>query len=519
MNKQWFNVILSVMLVAVLGITIHACSGGGGGSSGGGSDPGTSVQLSGSVASGGGGYTVAMSRRQVFYAKALSMLGFASPAFAVAPPPPGPIVDKIVAIPMDRGSLASWNMQNSVTQDINNADGSFSLSLSTHHDWLLVLINSQATGTVKYVGSVAMDTSLADSLLNLPATDAAILSLPLGTLSLSGSNDDAISSGTVTAADFSMTADQLTAMAKSDDLFRNAMNIVNNYGNAYLGNGPTDWYMMRPDFFWLDSGATLTTGYSNPLNMAYQGMNFQIDTNTTNVTMTSICGTAGVVKLYPPSVVSLSGTLYDHTTPIANSGLNCATLNGTAKETLSSSLYATNAYGGKISYSVLGSIITNPVPPGYWEWRENDVPKAAFEVGNVNPPVTATGKPMGFVPSFLLHVDGTNKILSVDIKWWYWNGSSYVEVIDKSVLKHFINSAEVKFDVGMGTPDRKTCEMYVDPTTTTNVAPSSFAGTGNCSSDWYYGSTDPAKAGTNTGVKGFYETGGFGYFFDFPIKP
>jgi hypothetical protein len=31
--------------------------------------------------------------------------------------------------------------------------------------------------------------------------------------------------------------------------------------------------------------------------------------------------------------------------------------------------------------------------------------------------------------------------------------------------------------------------------------------------DWYY--DDPSHPETNTGMMGFYESGGFGYFFDF----
>jgi hypothetical protein len=60
--------------------------------------------------------------------------------------------------------------------------------------------------------------------------------------------------------------------------------------------------------------------------------------------------------------------------------------------------------------------------------------------------------------------------------------------------------------------------MYFDPATTTNLVPSSFATT-NCNEDWYYGNS--SFPDTDTGLMGFYESGGFGYFFDFfkPMAP
>jgi hypothetical protein len=505
MKKQWLNIIVSIMLIAGLGVMIHAC---GGGSSGGGQ---STIQLSGTVASGSGGYTVAMTKSEIYLARALSFLGFASPAYAVGEPE----VNRVLAIPMESGSLTSWNMQNAISQTINS-DGTFSLSLSDSYDWLLMLINSQATGTDKFVGSIAVKAG-SDSLLNLPATDATISSIDLGTLSrATTTTTDALSSGAVTAGNFNMTAAQLTAMAKSDDLFRNAMNIVNNYGNAGFGNAAAEWYTLRPDFSWLDSSTTLTSGFSHPDNMIYSGMNFQLDTNTTNVAMDDVCNTAGYVALHPPQAIVLDSVTYDYSTPIKNSGLGCTQVNS-ALETADSVLYASNAYEGKITYSVLGST-TDAIPSGFWEWKENGVTKAAFEVGNVNPPVTNSGKAKGFVPSYKLNVEaGTKKILSVDVQWYYYDETtgSYVLVTNNSVLKHFISGAEVKFDVGMGV-DRKTCEMYFDPATTTHIVPSTFATT-NCSLNWYYGNT--SFPNTNTGVMGFYESGGFGYFFHYSAKP
>ena len=68
---------------------------------------------------------------------------------------------------------------------------------------------------------------------------------------------------------------------------------------------------------------------------------------------------------------------------------------------------------------------------------------------------------------------------------------------------------------------RRTCEMDIDPTTETSFDPQDPRFASTCQADalnkdWYYG--DPTHPETNTGMMGFYESGGFGYFFDF-FKP
>lgn len=497
------------ILCAVITVGIAACSGGGGSSASNNSNnSATAIQLSGSIATSGTGtgYTVAQSPSRLFYAKALSLLGFGSLAYAA---PGDPTVDRIVAVPMNRGSLSSWGMENSQTAAIQ-ADGSFTLSLAKTSDWLLVLVNSAATGTSRFVGSIAMSTANPDSLLNLPASDSSISAMNLGTLSRSTTTSaDAISSQTVTAVDFNLTVDQLSALAKTDDIFRNAMNIVNNYGN--FGNGATIWYQLRPDFSFVGSFATLTTTFSSP-NLTYSGMNFQLDQNADTVTMNSVCTSTGVVALHPPvsaGVITMGTKTYSYDSPIKNSGLGCQAWNGTSfLETVSSDVYACNGYDN-ITYSINTMFTSNSIPQGFWEWKENGVMKAAFDIGSINPPVTASGKLRGFVPSFRINADGNGRILSVDIQWYYYDESQdqYVGPLAQSDLKllsHFIEGVEVKFDRTYN-GQRQTDELYVDPVTTTNVAPTK---------EWYV-VAHPANPLMETGLMGFYSSGGFGYFFNF----
>ncbi len=508
------GIVISLVFAAAA-VTLISCGGGGGGS-----DTNTTnnnnVTLTGSV---GSGYQAAPKLSTGFFANMLSYLGIGTPAYAALT---DPVVDQVVAIPVDHGSLRSDAMTSRVTSSIDSS-GNFSMTLSKNYDWLVILINSAATGTNRYVGSVGISTG-SDSLLNLPATVAAIANLDLGAVTrATTSSTDAISTNSVTGTEFSMTATQLTTFAKADDLFRNAKNIVNNYDTA-----TGVYYQLRSDFSFTGVYSQLTTTFSDPA-YGYMGMNFQMDTTSPSVTMSDLCSVGTVtVELVPPGDVYSSDTAitYNVSNPLSSGVTPSCTplvISGvTSTQVWSGDIYATDAYTqgmGGMSYST-GPRFTSLLPDGYWIWMENDVPKAWFDITGVNPPVTSSGKPQGFVPSFKINlVSGattTGQIDSVDVQWYYYDETSDSYVLlapsDLAVLKHFIGKLEVKFDVTyLGT--RKTCEMYFDPSTTTRVSPldPTFA----CPDTWYY--NDPTHPETNTGLMGFYESGGFGHFFNFFI--
>ncbi len=504
----------SLCALVVLGtftlFVLAACGGGGGGS-----DTNTAnnnVTLSGSV---GTGYQAAPKISMGFFENMLSYLGIGTHAYAALT---DPVVDQVVAIPVDRGSLRSDAMSGRVTSSIDSS-GNFSMTLSKNYDWLVILINSAATGTSRYVGSVGISTG-SDSLLNLPATVASITTLDLGAVTRpTTSSTDAISTNSVTGTEFNMTAAQLATCAKADDLFRNAKNIVNNY-DTVTGL----YYQLRSDFSFTGVYSQLTTTFSDPA-YGYVGMNFQMDTTSPSVTMSDLCSVGTMtVKLVPPGDVSDGSTTYNASNPLS-SGVtpSCTPLvvsGQTYTQSWSGNIYATDAYTqglGGMSYST-GVWFTSLIPDGYWIWMENDVPKAWFDITGVNPPVTLSGKPQGFVPSFKINlVSGattTGQIDSVDVQWYYYDVTTDSFVLlsptDLSVLQHFIQSLEVKFEAT--TDKRRTCSMYVDPATTTQVSPSDP--TFQCADTiWYY--NDLTHPDTDTGLMGFYESGGFGHFFHF----
>jgi hypothetical protein len=503
--------------VLVLSFLISACSGGGGSGSG---NSTATVQLSGTVDKSSGNYQVAAKRSSLFFAKALWILGFGSPAYAVVA---DPTVNKVLAIPMYSGSLQGQMMAYSKSATIDSSTGTFSLSLEKDRDWLLVLIDSSVTGTARFVGSLALDAGSSNSLLNFPATDSSLSTMPLGTVSRASSNGDALTSTVVGTTDFSLSASQLVTLSKTDKLFRNAMNIVNNYGT--FGNSATVWYQLRPDFHWDGSLSSLvtTTALNSAPSLTYSGMNFQLDTNSTSVAMSTICTTTGHVALHPPlsaGVITMGTKTFDYANPIKNSA-SCQDWNGgPAKETVNSDLYACNGYLPDMTYSVQAYFTDGTMPAGFWEWKENGIVKAAFDIGSINPPITPTGQLKGYIPTYKINVGVNNKITSVDIAWFYYDGVTYTQLLsaDLNVLKHFIGQIEAKFEATVGT--RRTCEMYIDPTVETSFNPADARFASTCQADplhkdWYYNNSGFPE--TNTGLMGFYETGGFGYFFDYRL--
>jgi len=506
----------AVLAVAVMAasVILGACSSGGGNT-----QPAPKIQLSGTISS--TGYTLAAKPSSVFFAKALSFLGYPTIAYAVA----GPSVHRIIALPIAGGSLDVRNMPNAQSAAITSTDGGkFSLALAKDTDWVLMMVDSSN----QFVGSVAIDAGSSNSLLSLPVTASALTSLNIGTidLPLASPTNDGLSTYVVSTTDFSaLNGPQLMAMASADDIFRNAKNIINNYNVS-----TRIYYQLRPDFSWKGEFSTLSTAFSNPA-YTFLGMTFQLDTNSSTINMTQLCTIGTVtVGLYPSVPVSDGTNTYSPAAPVSNSGATGCTPKDGFNQLNGGKVYATDAHQGGspgLSYSMMPRYQTVPLPKATWTWKETvssvTTTRAVFDVDTINPPVNNNGTPMGFVPSFQIITNPalTTKIDSVKIKWYFYNGTDYIALAptDLAVLKHFVSTMAISFDVTVA-GERRTCDMYFDPITTTEVIPGNFASAQrpNCALTWYYNDSNPAHATTNTGLMGFYESGGFGYYFHF-FKP
>jgi hypothetical protein len=510
-NAHFDKVVLVPCLVIMMAIMGVGCSKGGGSSDALSSNSTSTlnqagnIHLSGSV---GPGYQAAEHLETGLLARMFATFGIDTPAFAALT---DPVVDQVIAIPMARGTLDAVYMRNSVTSAINT-DLTFSLTLANNMDWLLVLINSTATGTNRFVGSLALNAGSFGSLLNLPATDATVSSIDLGVVSRPvSSKSDAISANTVTAADFNMTASQLTTLAKTDALFRNARNIVGNYDPA-----TGIYYELAASFGWTGAYSTLAALFSDP-SYTSSGVSFSLSTNSTTLTMNDICNHTTIVEFIPSEVVSNGISSFGTNTPFSSSTVSCTATAGTGTAvryyTSSGDIYANDSFG--IMHFGPSGVFT--VLPAYWEAKVNGSTVAHFDMAGTSPPITSDGRAKGFIPSFKVNVDGSNKITSVDIKWSYYDeaSDSYIAIAptDLKVLKHAINSLGVKFTVTyQGT--QKDCDMMLDPVTVTSAVPSDPAY--HCPDNWYY--NDPSHPGTNTGLYTYYYTGGHFLTFVMP-KP
>ena len=80
----------------------------------------------------------------------------------------GAEVDKIIALQCLNGFLSEQSMQNAKEAIINLSDGTFNISLEKDRNWILILVNSQASGTARFVGYVALNDGSGENLLQIP---------------------------------------------------------------------------------------------------------------------------------------------------------------------------------------------------------------------------------------------------------------------------------------------------------------------------------------------------------------
>lgn len=415
-------------------------------------------------------------------------------------------VDKVIALQSDRGYLAAYSMQNSKSALIGD-DGTFSISLDTTKDWLLVLMDSTAAAKVdQFVGYIALNAGSSEPLLQVPSTTATISSFDLGPINASG--DVGQSQNAVDPTDFRLTSSQLLALAKNDDGFKSVKNFVINYDEA-----TSVYFTLRPDFRWRGNYASIDGDFQVPAAYVYGHYASQLDSNTTSINMDKICGSNGqtrvIVELAPPSDVQTTSeqipmVIYNPDNPISSNNVTCTIATDGYIEAKDEDFGATNRYGG-VSESYFAPL-SGEIPPGYWLYYEGDQLKGQFDLA-VATPLGAGGEIKGFVPSIRVNKNGTGEITSVDIKWYTWDSSTsqYVEITDVSILRYLIGAGDVYFDNITG--ETRTYESIgFDPALQTSITPSLYT--------WYYGTTgQPDRQVQGLGI--FYSSGGIGYGFQF----
>jgi hypothetical protein len=373
--------------------------------------------------------------------------------------------------------------------------------LETDKDWILLLVDTTAiSDTEKFVGYVAYRVDSGNSLLALPASSATVSSISLGDLAKSG--DEALSTNTVTATEFAMTAEGLLTLAKTDNIFKAVKNVYINYKAGVYHN-------IRPDFVWHGDYAGIENAYQVVTNYEYFSHSFQLDSND-GITIDAVAGINGTAKkllqLCPPAGAEVStrngDITYTDAAPLSNAGAITVTTTGNglrgANGTTPGEFFANETTSGNTSYVYGSGSLTGTIPAGLWTYKIDGVVKGEFDCA-VSTPLTGDYKINGFVPVLRANVDGASRITSVDVKWYCLSGTDYAEITDSAILSHLIKST---------------------------VFISNFAGTrydsinldstlshGTPALEWYFGAVGATdKQATSFGV--FYQTGGVGYTFN-----
>ncbi len=430
-------------------------------------------------------------------------------------------VDKVIAMPYDSGYLGEYCLLEAKEAVINPADGTFSLSLEKDRNWVLILVDSSLTGREKFVGYIALKVDATDSMLLAPVSSATASTLDLGTIDQSADTYVALTQDVVTTTAFSLSQNQLLDLARNDDLLKIVKNLYFNYQGGIYWN-------LRPDYKWSgDYSAISGTGFPNPSTHIFDGgYAFQLDSNFHGVTVQQFIGPPSgtfkaLLELYPPSTVDGlaggfggGGAIYDASTPISNANVNLATAGPTASgewEAWSNDFFA-GERGSDISYSTTS--LTGTVPIGLWKFGMTNTTTSAllasaeFDVAVASPISGTIIK--GFVPSIKVNVDGSNKIISVDIKWYAWSGTGYAEITDTSALKSLVGSFDFGLENFTDPNPRRSESVHYDVSVTSVVPQGMPAGT-----SWYYGNPGGSipEAERAESIMVFYSSGGIGHFF------
>lgn len=499
MGKRFGFPFLASAVFLFLGIFFtFSCGGGGSGSGGGGGD---SVAVSGTL---GTGYSTALAAPE-----AASPLSFSDG-----------VVDQVVALPNYRGVMDADSIDQLKTAPVGT-DGTFSLSLANDRNWVLVLEDTQASDLMeRFVGYVALKVDTDSSLLSIPFSAVSVDSMDLGAISQSG--DTGITDNAASASDFTMTAQQLGTLARTDDLFKSVKNLLVNH------DGTTGSFILpMPVFEFSANLSAMDNSFSAPADYSYISYQVLLLPNMPGFTMSSVCGD-GVpridLSLYPPAGTSVMDTLtkyaYDGTNPITNDYAECSTGSDDAIEASepspetpvdgSGDFYASDRQAS-MGYPVTlefgrggGNGLVGDVPSGIWQYEVDGVLKGQFDLAVASP--WAGDFINALIPVLRINRDaGTGQISSIDIKWYRPNDSQdgYVELTDLGVLGQLVEFANIEIENYAS--GRRYENAFIDPSTTNSYTPTNL---------WYMNGTHPADSTLEAwGVHLSYGSAGVNLFF------
>ena len=119
------------------------------------------------------------------------------------------------------------------------------------------------------------------------------------------------------------------------------------------------------------------------------------------------------IKIYPPSAIKYNESGTD-------------TYDGDANQTVELPIRGCDSHGG---WKDCGFRAIETIPSGDWILKVSNVEKAKFEFKDVNP-FEVNGKLKVPIPKVKVNMSGNN-IASVDVQWYIYNGTSYIEASEE----------------------------------------------------------------------------------------
>lgn len=376
--------------------------------------------------------------------------------------------DTIVALPISTPFVASPEiMTGSVTAPIN-PDGSFTISVDTSRNWILLLVDSTKPRKEQIISFAALgdSTAEADTMILMPVSHA-VSDIRLGTLEISGDEGVQTDSMSENLTSFSLNINDLREIALNDNLLKTLKNIYVNYDSS-----TGTFYSPLMVFWWDVDAKTAKNSYSNPANYTFSG--YQPSFNSRNDTSFPYDGVKNhsfVVKIVPPE--SVTDTTNQPFSFFSNESTLTEENRGNGNWYVGSNNppfgFSINAKGW-IQMSASGCRFKNIVD-GWWSIQKDAIEKAAFDLAVCSPINSTTNKPYVYLPSLKINVDASDNVTSFEIKWYIYNAtsSSYEEVTDISGFANLMEWVGMNFNDNQSPGNNEICDF--DSVTTTTVYP------------------------------------------------
>lgn len=396
----------------------------------------------------------------------------------------GSTVDTAVAIP-----LRTRNWADAIEVPVE-ADGTFTFDFGDQEEsWLILLVYSAAPLEERIVAYVSMGAGN-DTMMAFPPLERA---LDLGTVERSG--DEAVSRTSVeeSTSSFTLSVEDLLAVAATDDAYKP---LINGYLNYDRDAGT--FFDPQMQFRWQGSIATFLRGEASPESMIFEGYSLDVRTNGLGVSPSDVCEGRSVLALYPPAEVrNIFGRAWAPEAPITTAPPR----DGAVGSHCNDVGVADDGGGGGAKMLSFGRRLAD-LGEGFWSLRLDDETIAAFDLGVRDPNEGGAIRAPVAIP--LVEEDDRGVIQSVSLRWYLFDGSTYVEVIDPTRLEQVLEGVSISISNDTSGPTE-----YVDLSSTTDVA--TFEGSWTLTEELF--SSEESTGNATTIAVGYYIAGNtYGFF-------